>query len=182
LIKQFFDNKKNRIQPIAHSIELNSLYDSFSNGLINSEVILKDNTGDYSFSRLYNGKLKIINTGSIDFSEFVFGLTINTDANFVHTDIKTIDRHHVFEIINSPNLSNQISTVDFKLRPFNRKDYYIFDFILTSDMVNVNSKDIEISSPHPIKWTNEIQTSELLLEITRQTLLKIGPLTVDFRK
>jgi hypothetical protein len=182
LIKQFFDNKKNRIQPIAHSIELSSLYDSFANGVINSEVILKDTTGDYSFSRLYNGKLKIINTGSTDFSEFIFGLTINTDADFIHADVKTKDRHHVLEIVNNPGLSNQINAIDFKLKPFNRKDHYIFDFLITSELVNVSSKNIEISSPHPIKWISETQTSDLLLEITKQTLLKIGPLTLDFRK
>lgn len=182
LIKQGFENRRNRIQPIGHSIELDSQFVSFENELINSQVILTDTTGKYTFNRLYSGKLRIINTGSLDFPEFNFGLTLNDTQDFIQIKANSEDRHHNVEVVKKPELSEQINTVDIKLKPFNRKDSYDFDFLITSDSVNVSAEDLKISSPHPIKWIGIAKTSDLLLELAKQTVLKIGPLSVNLNK
>ncbi|MET3502598.1 hypothetical protein ABIC45_004222 [Mucilaginibacter rubeus] len=44
LIKQFFDNRRNRIQPIGKSVEIKSVYDSSENKLLNSEISLTGTT------------------------------------------------------------------------------------------------------------------------------------------
>lgn len=179
LIKQYFDNKKNRIQPIKHFIDLNSLYASFENKLIDSELVLKDSTGEYKFKRIFTGSLKLINSGNQDYGEFIFGLGISEGSNFIQAKATTKDRHHNLEISNEPRLSNQISTLDIHLKPFNRNDEYRIDFLVSSDQSNVRATDIQISSPHPIKWIGFSDTADLIRDIARSTILKIGPFSIS---
>ncbi len=150
--------------------------------MIESELVLKDSTGEYKFTRIFTGSLRIINSGSQDYGEFVFGLIISEGSTFIQAKATTKDRHHNLELNNEPRLSNQISTLDIQLKPFNRKDEYKLDFLVTSNHPNVSAGDIKISSPHSINWIGFTDTTDLILDIARNTVFKIGPLSINLNK
>lgn len=81
-IKQYFHNRRNRVQPVGHNVEIKSFYNSVDNKLINSEVILQDDTRKYKFSILYTGTIELLNTGLSDFPEFDFGVTASDKIKF----------------------------------------------------------------------------------------------------
>lgn len=182
LIKQFFDYRRNRIQPIGRNIEIKSFYDSIENKMLNSQVILTGGTQEYKFSKLYTGTIKIVNSGLIDYPSFSFGITGNDNIRFIHLKPTTIDRHHMVEIPDLPTLDNQINKFDVVLRPFNRKDTYIFDILATTIDGDLNQNDIQISSSHPIKWIDLTSTSKIILEIAKESTIVFGPISIGLRK
>lgn len=151
-IKQIFDNKKNKIQPIGRSIEIKSFYDSESNKFINSRITLTEGDKEHKFSMLYTGTISIINTGVNDYNEFNFGITCPENIKFIQIKSNSSDRHHKAELTSSPSLENRLNILDIKLQPFNRKDNYSFDILITADRKIHNMDDIVISSSHSIKW------------------------------
>ena len=171
-IKQYFDSRRNRIQPIGHTIELKSFYNSGDNKLINSEVILKDEATEYKFSKLYTGTVELLNTGLSDYPEFNFGLTASDKIKFLQVNSNTSDRHHIADLTVKPSLQNQINSFDVTLKPFNRKDKYSFDILLTSDSAEISMTDIQISSSKPVKWVKLVSTTDAILEIANKTLLE----------
>ncbi|MCX2741706.1 hypothetical protein [Pontibacter anaerobius] len=180
-IKQYFDNRRNRVQPIGKSIEIKSFYDSVENTLLNSQVILTGSTQEYKFSKLYTGTIKIANTGLHDYSSFTFGITCPENVNFIHIRPESTDRHHLAEIKDLPTLENQINSFDITLKPFNRKDNYTFDILVTATDVRLKEEDIKISSPHPINWVDLTSSSKIVLEIARESLVRFGPLSIGLR-
>lgn len=181
LVKQYFDNRRNRVQPIGKAIEIKSFYNSVENTLFNSQVILTGSTQEYKFSKLYIGTIKIVNTGLHDYSSFTFGITCPENVNFIQIRPESIDRHHLAEIEDLPTLENQINSFDITLKPFNRKDNYTFDILVTTSDVNLTEEDIKISSPHPISWVDLTSSTKIVLEIARESLIKLGPLSVGLR-
>ena len=117
-----------------------------------------------------------------DYSSFVFGITSTEDAKFVQVQPVTKDKHHVAEITDAPALENQTSTFDVTLKPFNRNDVYTFNVLLATNKIELTDKDIQISSPHPIKWVDLVSTSKIILEIARETLISIGPFSIGLRR
>lgn len=182
LIKQFFDNRRNRIQPIGRNIEIKSFYDSIENKMLNSQVILTGETQEHKFSKLYTGTIKIVNSGLTDYSSFSFGITGSDNVRFVHLKPTTIDRHHIAEISGQPTLENQVNTFDIVIKPFNRKDIYTFDILATTLDGDITHNDIQISSSHAIKWIDLTSTSKIILEIAKESIIAIGPLSIGLRK
>jgi len=182
LIKQFFDNRRNRVQPIGRAIEIKSFYDSIENKLLNSQVILTGSTQEYKFSKLYTGTVKISNSGLHDYLAFTFGITSPENVKFIHIKPTTTDRHHLVEIEELPTLENQINSFDITLKPFNRKDNYTFDILVTTLNGDLTSEDIQISSAHPIKWVDLVSTSKIILEVARETVIALGPISVGLRR
>ncbi|MFP9099766.1 hypothetical protein ACLI09_11985 [Flavobacterium sp. RHBU_24] len=166
LIKQFFDNRRNRLQPIAKSVEIKPFYDSSNNEIFNSSIVLSDGSDDYKFERIFICSIKIINSGLHDFEKFSFGITGAKDAKFISIKGNSKDRHHQINFSNKPSLNNQIENFDVSLLPFNRKDYYSFDLLVTTSEIDINPKNIKISCPHAIKWVDISSLGKSLLEIT----------------
>jgi len=166
LIKQFFDSRRNRIQPIGYSIELKPFYNSqgINTQLIN-QITLNDGTNEYQFSNLYTGTIEIINTGLKDYPNFSFGINLPTGVYFIKNKSTSKDRHHITELTNEPTLTNQTDSFDINLKPFNRKDRYVFDVLLTDSNPNSNlSNDcITISTPMPVKLTKISTTGEAII-------------------
>ena len=172
-IKQFFDNRRNRIQPIGKSIELKSFYDKADNRLIDAQIILKEDNLEYKFSKLYTGTIQILNSGLTDFQEFNFGITTSNSVKFVQIKSTSLDRHHLVNYSQKPALQSQLDVFDITLKPFNRKDIYTFDFLLTTSQTTITENDIQISSAHPIKWNKLVSTTEIIFEIANKTLVEI---------
>lgn len=164
LIRQYFENRRNKIQPIFLYIEVKSFYNSEKNGFFNSQIILTGTTKEYKFSRLYTGTIELINIGLNDYSEFGFGITCPEEIKFIQMRLISSDRHHVAEIISTPSLENQINTLDIILKPFNRKNKYIFDILLTTDNSVITERDIKISTAFPINWVELKKTSEITMQ------------------
>ena len=171
-IKQFFDNRRSRIQPIGFSIEIKPFYNSGDNHLLNSQVIFKDDSNVYAFNNLFTGTINLINTGQNDYSEFNFGITTSEKIKFLHVKPITLDRHHIVKLISEPSLKNQMNSFDISLKPFNRKDKYSFDILLATDQVGMSESDVKISSSMPIKWTKIISSNEIVFEIVNNSFLE----------
>ena len=172
LIKQYFENRKNRIQPIGRSIEVKSFYNSDENRLLNSQIILTGTTKEYKFSKLYTGTIELINTGLDDYPEFKLGITCLETIKFIQVKANSSDRHHIAEFSSIPSLENQISTFDIVLKPFNRKDNYQFDILLTTDSSGISKHQIEIGSPHPIRWVELTSTTEVILNSLNKSFIE----------
>ena len=174
IAKYFFDNWRNRIQPIGLILEVKSFYDSHDNRLLNSQVTLTGTTREYKFSRLYTGTIAVINKGNVDYPEFTFGLTGPDNLKIIYAKPSALDRHHEIEIVNEPTLENQVSHFDLKLRPFNRRDIYSIDFLLTSDTNDELKNQIKVSSKHPIKWSNPIKSEKFVSPFLNHLLMTIA--------
>ncbi|WP_159479038.1 hypothetical protein [Chryseobacterium sp. 18068] len=182
LIKQFFDNRRNRIQPISRNIEVKSFYDSIENKMLNSQVILTGATQEHKFSKLYTGTIKVVNSGLTDYSSFSFGITSSDNVRFIHLKTISTDRHHLAEISGHPTLENQVNKFDVVLKPFNRKDVYSFDILVTTLNGDISQNDIQISSSHPVKWVDVTSTSKIILEVARESIIALGPISIGLRK
>jgi hypothetical protein len=185
LTKQYFDNRKNRLQPISYSIELKSFYNSDEHSIIPSKIILKENDQDYSFCSLYIGSLNIINSGSVDFSNFTFGLTIDEDAKFINIKQEELHRHHkaTFNIL--PTITNQTSILDVMLDPFHRKKTYKFNFVIASNsyIPSIECLSLELTTTQSVKLIkiSKDKSIDITFDIAK-TLLQIGPIKVTLSR
>ena len=136
--------------------------------------MLQSQTNEYKFSNLYIGTIEIINTGQLDFQEFSFGINLTEGNKFIQNKSSSKDRHHIVEITNEPTLANQTHSFDIKLKPFNRKDRYVFDVILTSSFIDIYDDCFEISTPMPVKLT-KISTKDILLSLNRNMVKFLFP-------
>lgn len=171
LIKQYYDNRRNKVQPIARTVEIKSFFDAQENRLLNSQLTFKESSQVYTFSNLYSGTIEIINSGQHDYTEFSFGITCPNNVKLIHIKSISSDRHHIVEFETLPSLENQINTFDVNLKPFNRKDSYIFDILATTTEGQFSAMDVEISSSMPIKWVDPKVTQKLISEIVREAIL-----------
>ena len=174
MIKQYFDNRRNRIQPVGYSIDLKPFYNSANTSIATTHITLNDGTTDYKFSNLYTGTIEIINSGLTDYSEFVFGISLQDGNNFIQNKTTTKDRHHQVEISNEPTLTNQTNTFDITLKPFNRKDRYVFDLLLTSSNLNIQSNAVVLSTSKPVKLTEISTTTDTIIAYANRTLFDIS--------
>lgn len=173
LIKQFFDNRRNRIQPVGYLLEVKPFFDSNDAKLIDSKITLTEGDNEFRFSKLYTGSLKIVNTGLLDYNEFDFGITCPETLKLIHLKATTDDRFHTATLSNKPSLQNHLSSVDFKLTPFNRKDAYSFDFLISCEVSIDFGEAIKMGSPKPIKWVKLTSTTDTIIEFANRTFLEI---------
>lgn len=163
-IKQFFDHRRNRLQPVGYSIEVKPLYNSNSTNLIKTQITLTEGIEEHKFSNLFVGGLEIINIGLSDLSEFNFGVTLAESDQVIHLKTNSKDRHHIAELSVEPTLSNGITSFDIKLKPFNRKDSYSFDMLITSSNNYVLIDKIKVSTSASVALSKIATVSELALE------------------
>jgi len=170
LIKQFFDNRRNRIQPIGYSIELKRFYNSRDTQLVKTQITLDDGTNEYKFENLYTGTIEIVNTGLIDYSNFSFGINSTDGTKFIQCNPISKDRHHIVELGNEPTLVNQTSSFDIELKPFNRKDRYVFNVLLTNSKSHISDSWLSISTSMPVKLTKISTTGEVIISYMDKSL------------
>jgi hypothetical protein len=174
LIKQYFDKKRVRIQTISYCLELNSLYESTSNKLVNSHISIREGETEYKFEMLFSGSLWFYNTGNIDFSDFKFGLTLNEEFKFIQIRPSNLDRHHQPVFSNLPNLKNQISQFDIELKPFNREEKYSFEFLISANDFVTLKNSFQISTSHPVKFEKVKSGNEVLSLFSKALITLYG--------
>ncbi|MCW3108130.1 MAG: hypothetical protein JWQ09_2636 [Segetibacter sp.] len=126
------------------------------------KIVIKDNDIDYKFQNLYVGSLSILNTSNQDYPEFSFGLTYDAENKFIQFQQQEIDRHHSSTFNEVPSLQNQLGQFDVAIKPFNRKDNYRFDFIVSINDRLYTAKQIKFSTSYPIKLKQVTTESELI--------------------
>jgi len=110
-------------------------------------------------------QLTFTNIGNTDYSEFIFGLTLD-DVGLV---IKTLppDRHHQISTFPETAFSKAGRTVDFTLTPFNRKDTYTIQLLLRFHP-EFGSNNIHFSTAHPVLFVPMKADSKLKLSWSAQ--------------
>src|SRR5215203_2697653 len=103
-VKQLFDNKRNRLQPIEYFFKIKPFYDIAAHSIIPSKIILKEDGKEYPFTNLVIGNLTIKNTGSLDFPKFSFGMTLDDDATFINMKQEDEHRHSQASYNNMPSI------------------------------------------------------------------------------
>jgi hypothetical protein len=185
LLKQFFDNRRNRLQPITYSFELKPFYDSDSHSIIPSRIILKEDNQEFSFSNLVIGTLKIKNSGILDFPIFSFGLTLDDDTKFINIKQQDQHRHHSSAYSITPTINNQVNIIDIALEPFNRKNIYEFNFLIsvTGYYPTIEDMTFEVSSKQAVKLIkiSNSKSIEMAFEIVKP-IIQIGPIKISVEK
>jgi len=170
LIKQYFDNRRARIQSIEYSIKLMPYYNPRVTQLENTQMVFKNGTNEYEFPDLYIGTIEIINTGLNDYPIFPLGLTLVEGGKFIQCKLSTTNsRHHIAELINEPTITNQTTSFDIKLKPFNRKNRYVFDVHLTNSNLPMLDSCFQLCTSKPVKLTKISPPSETISIITEMT-------------
>lgn len=178
ILKQILDNRKNRIQPITYNIELRSVYDQMADSsLSESYITLTNEKIEYKFPRLWTGSIELFNFSQTDFKEFEFGIT-GRNLRFLQITPYSLDRHHNATVQSAPTLQSPAEAFDAILKPFNRKESYRFDFLLTSDSMFIKEDSLKVSSPHPVSWIKpgefKSRFSKLASALTEVMLSRYG--------
>ncbi len=156
VITAFINNRKNRIQRIGKSVKVTDIF--FPNPLMDphiTRITISGTTESYHYESLFLCHIEIENIGNKDFKSFDYGLTLPSNAKIVNVQTKTNDRHH--EIIYTPSISFESNSdrIDINLTPFNRKDCYIMNLLITSDSPVV-ADQIHFSSKLPVKFIDVV--------------------------
>lgn len=181
-VKQLFDNRRNRLQPIEYSYELKPFYDITAHSIIPSKIILKEDGKEYPFTNLVIGSLTIKNTGILDFPKFTFGMTLDEDASFINIKQDDEHRHSLATYDSIPSIQSPLNKIDLELTPFNRKNIYTFNFLISSKYgTETEDIDFSVSSSQAVKLNNV--KNDRMLRVSFEVIkpvLKIGPLSVGF--
>jgi len=74
------------------------------------------------------------------------------------------------------------SEIDFLLRPFNRKEFYLLRLLIVISEKSKQLGDIEFSSPEAIRFVELPTTKELVGKVARSTSLSLGPFNISFAR
>lgn len=174
LIKALIDKRNNRIQTIKKSVEISTIFspEKILDDYL-TKITLSGTTSVYHFDSLYIAKIKIVNSGNKDYGNFTFGITTPDNVEIVNIETNGEDRHHSINYTPTIDFSNKSSIVDFSLTPFNRKNSYSIELLLTS-VDSVKNIDLEFSTELPVKiieaTTVSVTTSEILSAFLKAAL------------
>ena len=117
---------RNRKQPISFETELVELIKKNSDFPSLRALIMKgDDSGPgLAINNLSLARIKIVNKGNQDMSEFAFGVTLADTSMAVDVTVETPDRHHKLEILTPVGLTSPKQEIDFIAKPFNRDSAY----------------------------------------------------------
>ncbi|MFC0878795.1 hypothetical protein ACE01N_19525 [Saccharicrinis sp. FJH2] len=166
IIKALIDKRNNRIQTIKKSVEISTIFspEKILDDYL-TKITLSGTTSVYHFDSLYIAKISIINSGNKDYPDFSFGITTPDNVEIVNIETNGEDRHHNINYTPDIDFSNKSNIVDFSLTPFNRKNSYNIELLLTS-VESVKNIDLNFSTDLPVKiieaTTVSVTTGEIL--------------------
>jgi len=164
LITQYFRYNSNKVQPIGRSIKLKPFFTATDNLNLNTQISITGTTQEHKFTNIYTASIQLINKGNFDFEEFEFGITLPEHVKAIMFASNSADRHHQINLIDKPTLENRINKIDFKLKPFNRKDVYEIDLHLTSENGELMLEDIVCGTPHSVKFVEIFSAAKVVLK------------------
>lgn len=153
LLTALFNLYRNRIQPIGFESEKIEVFKKEAGmSSLQAKITLTDNVTTYDFDNLIIVRLRLVNKGNQDMSEFTFGMTLLEDDKAVHVQAETPDRHHIAELLKPVSLDSPTAEIDYRLKPFNRNDPYFFNVFITVFSDKEAKREIKLSSAHPVKF------------------------------
>lgn len=175
LINVVLTAHRNRIQPIGRRIEITPIFRQADNSSgLRAKIAIACNDNTATFENLFIANIQVINKGNTDIEAFPFGVTLSGGDQCIHIDHTSPNRHH--EVTQSPLITPQNPTneIDFTLKPFNRKDSYLFKLYIVIPDNAIDLQDIELSSPNPIRFTEIPTVSETLSKAAEGLSLSFG--------
>ena len=170
IIKTYVDKRKNRIQPIKKLVEISNLFtpEKILDDYL-TKITLSGSTSVYNFDNLYIAKIEIFNIGNKDYEEFSFGITAPENVEIVNIETTTEDRHHTIESVQNVNFDNHSNIIDFVCKPFNRKNSYKIELLLTASET-IENFNLEFSTSLPIKFIDASTISITSKELFKAVL------------
>ena len=183
IINALVSSYRSRLQPVGRRLEILPVFirqPGDSSGLAAKIAIMHDaNTA--TFNNLYLAEVQVANRGNKDLDEFKFGVTLGDGDKCIFVTSSSPDRHH--EVLQETEVTPQSpqGEIDFKLRPFNRRDSYFFKLYLVIPEDAEEPKKIELGSSSPIRFTEMPTVGEVLARVAEEAV-KVGPLSISMRR
>lgn len=171
-----FQNKK---QNIRYEVMISTIF--HPNSDLKNKVCLniynEQGNSLHDYFNLFHVILKIKNISNKDFLSFEFGVNITDGKEIINIEDISIDRKH--EILINPKISyeNTKNEVDITLDPFNRKEEYVFKFLIAT-ITNAKEESLsifkeesfKISTKQPVIFT-KIDNREVVVNFGNKLLL-----------
>lgn len=149
--------RKSRIQPIgihksAFNANIPKITDKYS-----ASILLKrkeDSLNEsFEFGQIASVNIDIKNLGSIDYSNFSFGVNIPSNSRIIAFQAEGIDRMHNAKCSPEIDLSSEISEVDITLTPFNRTETYSIRMLISTTGKSISlSNDVKVSKKEAVEF------------------------------
>jgi hypothetical protein len=175
---------RNRKQPVALRQEIVPVFTAKMLGKsdITAQLNLSSPNGGYGqdVPNLSIINLEVLNSGNKDYASFKFGVTLSDGDKAVHSDVETLDRHHIANITTIIGPAAPAQLIDCTLEPFNRKDIYSFKiYVVVLDKKELPG-DIELSSAEPVVFKRAARIPEIALAASK-VALEIGGVKLFLR-
>jgi hypothetical protein len=145
-----------------------------------ANVTVVENGENHDFEDLTMVSLTIKNKSKVDMKTFDFGLTLSDGPEIIYVEFQTSDRHHNAEVTSEvPKPKKPLNAVDVRIAPLNRDDEYVVKLYIHSPNRKINSSDIKISTPEPVRWLVRDNTNTNTNTNSDKVLIFFGPLMMS---
>jgi hypothetical protein len=177
VFKALWDEWKNRIQPVGRSVEIIPiLKPTNTKSGFETYVVVIQLGGEKRYYNLFLLDIEISNRGNQHKAAFDFGITLAPGEQAINIESDTPDRHHT--VTHSPaSIDQPQNSIDFTLKPFNRRDRYQIKVYVTIPTHSIAPAIPEFSSVDPVKFTDIKSLTETLAESIEVSALRFGPLS-----
>ena len=183
IINTLVSSYRSRLQPVGHRLETLPVFipqSGDTSGLTAKIMVMHGNMAT-TFNNLYLAEVQVINKGNRDLDEFKFGVTLGDEDKCIFITSSSPDRHH--EVLQETEVSPQSpqGEVDFKLRPFNRRDSYFFKLYIVIPEGAKEPGILKLGSPSPVRFSEMPTVGEVLAKAVEESV-RVGPLSISIRK
>lgn len=171
LLTTFVSSFRSRLQPVSYVLSTQKLFgDHRPNGELRLSVVARGAVNAMAdpehFDHLYLVQLDIINVGNRDLEEFSFGITFNDSDRILFSQCFAKDRHHAIIGAPTPSITIPLSQIDFKCRPFNRRDSYSVTLYAAPALGQTDISEPILSTSQSVRLTREPGLSEQIIKTT----------------
>lgn len=170
LLTGVISSYRNRIQSVSYRIDILPIFkQTLESSQLQAKVTISEGESQFEFNNLFLVNIEFSNKGNADVSIFPFGITLSNGDISIYNEVKTRDRHHVFEQITPVSSNEPRSEIDFIIKPFNRSDTCQMKLYIVVKQAQTGPSKIQLSSPLPIKFKavpNIEETIAIIDEIT----------------
>lgn len=152
LIRQFIDERHNRVQPVEFCVSHISIFGiTDDNEPTHLRIAVERGNSCKVFDNAAIVQLEIENAGRRDFDQFHFGLALPAGARAIHVKCRHADSQNKLETADVCTPDFPQVELTFVARPFNRRRTVYVQMIVICDHILDISK-IELSSPSPVAF------------------------------
>jgi len=167
-----------RPQPVGRRIDVVPVFRPSGNAEQLEAVIALTHTGKtVTFKNLFLAEVQVVNKGNHDLDELKFGVTLGDGDRCVFVEATPPDRHHNVSLGGPVTPDAPQHEIDFVLKPFNRRDSYLFKLYLVIPEGRRKPQDIVLGSASPIRFVSMLTAAEIF-EGARSPLVvfRLGPI------